>query len=165
MIAKSLIEILREKEYNLITVTELCDRSQIARRTFYRNFKVMDDVLTFIIKDMIEQFKIEIKKHTCDSVYEKYAAFFTFWNTQTDMLSLLIRRNLSSMVFIEYIKCLEETPAFLQINAPTHIDKSEYPFILTFTIGGLWSVLNYYILNSCSKTPQELAKILTEQFG
>lgn len=37
-----------------------------------------------------------------------------------------------------------------------------FPFIRTFTAGGLWSTLTYYISSDCKQSPQMLAQFLTQ---
>ncbi len=163
MISGALLEIMKEKEYKHITITEVCSRAQIARRTFYRNFETMDDVLLFLAKNIIDQFKIMIKEHSEGTFYEVLVAYFTFWSRQSDMLKLLMHKGLTAVIFIEYIKSLEEVPCLYRLNPSADIKTEEYPLVQAFIAGGLWSLLSYSITHNCEQTPQELADILTRQ--
>ncbi|HEX3076015.1 MAG TPA: TetR/AcrR family transcriptional regulator [Lachnospiraceae bacterium] len=162
MISEALIEIIKEKEYKDITITEVCTRAQISRRTFYRNFETMDDVLVFFTRTIIDEFKIEMKKHADENLNKMLVSYFTFWNTQSDLLNQFIQKGLSTIIFIEYIKGMDEI--FFLNNCSVFADKSnESPFLQAFLAGGLWSLLNYYVSHNCEATPQELADILLQQ--
>ena len=50
-IVDSLICLLGKKSYESITVSELCRKAQVDRRTFYRNFKNKEDVMEFHIQE------------------------------------------------------------------------------------------------------------------
>lgn len=44
-ITESLLELLKDKPLNDISISELCSHAQVGRATFYRNFEVKEDVL------------------------------------------------------------------------------------------------------------------------
>lgn len=163
MISAALLELLQEKEYKHITITEVCSRSQIARRTFYRNFETIDDVLIFLVKNIIDDFTAEMKVHSQDCFQEILIAYFTFWNAHFDMLTLLNQNGLTHIIFIEYIKSLAELPFLSRINPSVTMNAEEFPFILAFTAGGLWSVLTFYISHQSRQSPEQLAEIITRQ--
>ena len=41
----SIFNLLKEKEYKDISISELCDKAWVSRCTFYRNYKDMDDII------------------------------------------------------------------------------------------------------------------------
>lgn len=43
-ITESLLELLKDKPLNDISISELCSHAQVGRATFYRNFEVKEDV-------------------------------------------------------------------------------------------------------------------------
>ena len=48
-ITESLLELLKDKPLNDISISELCSHAQVGRATFYRNFEVKEDVLNVYI--------------------------------------------------------------------------------------------------------------------
>ena len=48
---EALLELMQEKPYNRITVTEICRRSQINRGTFYLHYFDLDDLLDDLLHD------------------------------------------------------------------------------------------------------------------
>lgn len=163
LISAALIELMQEKKYKYITITEVSNRSQTARRTFYRNFEAIDDVLVFLVKNIIYEFTIEMKKHSNENYHDIIIAYFTFWNTHSDIFTLLNQNGLSHIIFTEYIKCLNDCPFLYCINSSVTMKSEEFPFIQAFTAGGLWSLLTYYFSHNCKQPPQELAQMIFKQ--
>ena len=42
---KTIFNLLKEKEYKDISISELCNKAWVSRCTFYRNYKDMDDII------------------------------------------------------------------------------------------------------------------------
>lgn len=110
MLAQGLVELLREKDYTDITITKLCDRAQIARRTFYRNFETIEDVLAYYISGIMDQFGKSLQDHACHDFKAVVVAYFNFWEKHTWFLLLLSKNNLIHIVFTQYIQCLHQFP-------------------------------------------------------
>jgi AcrR family transcriptional regulator len=41
----AIFNLLKEKEYKDISISELCDKAWVSRCTFYRNYRDMDDII------------------------------------------------------------------------------------------------------------------------
>ena len=54
------MQLLLQKAYTDITVSDLVTKAQVARMSFYRNFNSLDDVIESIANDMIQDFNTEI---------------------------------------------------------------------------------------------------------
>ena len=78
LLSSALIKLMDKKEYEYISITELCEHSQVSRRTFYRNFNKIDDIIIFIAKSIINEFVSEINKHSKESFYDVMISFFSF---------------------------------------------------------------------------------------
>lgn len=59
-IKKAFIGLLSQKAYTDITVSDLVNKAQVARMSFYRNFNSIDDVINSIADDMIKNFNMDI---------------------------------------------------------------------------------------------------------
>lgn len=57
LLSKGLLSLLEEKPFRDITVKELCVRSDIARRTFYRHFHTVEDVMDYALSHIIARFR------------------------------------------------------------------------------------------------------------
>ena len=55
-IESALLEIIKKKPYNDVTITELCDKLEMPRKTFYRYFESKDDALYALIEHTLTQY-------------------------------------------------------------------------------------------------------------
>ena len=63
-IKNSLIDLLAEKNVSKITVTELAEKAMINRKTFYRHYNTVQDVVDDINYDMINELSAMRKNPT-----------------------------------------------------------------------------------------------------
>lgn len=53
-IVKAFMDLMIEKSYMDITVTDIINKAQVARASFYRNFNSINDVIEAVVDDMAE---------------------------------------------------------------------------------------------------------------
>lgn len=113
-LATSLMELMREKGFDEITVSELCERAMIRRATFYKHFADKYELFTFAIRELQRHFDAQ-KQHSsaagCPAFYvamindslefvERHADVFTsMMNSHSqqvllDLLSAEIERDI-----------------------------------------------------------------------
>jgi AcrR family transcriptional regulator len=160
MLANGLLDLLIKRSYSDITITELCAHSQIARRTFYRNFNSIDEVLEYYINNLIKDFESEMLRHAAKEYGIVITAYFTFWLKQADFLRLLNRNGLSYIIFTQYIKCLINLPFICNYDMTKTFNEQVFNCKFAYSAGGLWSLLSYWNERGCVETPEELAHIL-----
>ena len=57
-IRRAFLELLDEKNYTQITVTELAERADINRKTFYAYYTGMEDLLFDMEKEILDQYEL-----------------------------------------------------------------------------------------------------------
>ena len=83
---KALVEaferLLLEKEFESISVTEICDAAMIRRPTFYKHFLDKYDFITFFIKHKMNKiFDFAIQKSNDEGVDFFIIVFEHFWHS------------------------------------------------------------------------------------
>jgi AcrR family transcriptional regulator len=53
---ETLLKLLDNKDYSEITITELTEKADIARQTFYRNYDSKDDILLSKLNEIIDEY-------------------------------------------------------------------------------------------------------------
>lgn len=161
MISGALTELIREVGYRNITITMLCERAQIARRTFYRNFDTIEDVLRHIGGQTIDALCLELQLHANETKYDVLVAFFSFWVEHRDTFSLFANNDLTHILFTCYLKCLDQMPLF----APPDADRSDVvnACLLAYSAGGLWSMLMFQNRLENSLSPEDLARVIARE--
>jgi AcrR family transcriptional regulator len=95
-IESALLEIMSKKSYNEITITELCERLDMPRKTFYRYFESKDDALYALIEHTMTEysgFTISSGEgvRTLKKEIEKY---YAFWLDHKILLDALYKNNM-----------------------------------------------------------------------
>ncbi len=73
----ALLELLKEKNIEDITVNELCVKAMVGRGTFYKHFTDKYDFFTFVLTEMLQYYLTEAEKKINESSpCSYYVAFF-----------------------------------------------------------------------------------------
>ncbi|ULQ58539.1 TetR/AcrR family transcriptional regulator [Brucepastera parasyntrophica] len=110
LLAKGLFSLMEKKPFADITIMELCETSQVSRRTFYRHFDNTSQVVAYQTKGIIDEFTAvmkEQKKRPYEAVIE---AYFAFWKPHAPLLTLLNQNNLTYVIFTPYLVSLGNCP-------------------------------------------------------
>ena len=80
-IKQSFEELICEKDYNAITVTELCARSKINKKTFYHYYPTLDDLLlemqaelSSAYIELVKDYRLPEELETVNRVFFEYSA-------------------------------------------------------------------------------------------
>ena len=69
IIKKTLLELMQEKSFDDITVTDIVDRADINRGTFYAHYKNTRDVLKHINEEMLNSVTESIEMYSADYIF------------------------------------------------------------------------------------------------
>lgn len=76
---RALQSLLSEKSYEEITVTELCEKAETRKATFYQHFLDKDDLFTFMIQNLQETYETQHEKQYQDGDLKSfYAGIFSY---------------------------------------------------------------------------------------
>lgn len=108
LIQTAFMDLLREKKYDQITVTEIVERAGLARPTFYNNYETKDYLLHSIIDEVLERFfgdmpKWEVVSQAPDSEELIGINFFRIWKEHAELFTLFNQRDIDQLV-IERLK-------------------------------------------------------------
>ncbi|MGL4740688.1 MAG: TetR/AcrR family transcriptional regulator [Sarcina sp.] len=154
----AMFEILKEKNFDNISITEICAKAQIARKTFYRNFNNKEEVIQATIDLKLSEFNndgiLEQVKHP-SNLTEKY---FEFWYERRDFLKILYEKNLFTILNYKYDVYMRQLRKKFNANEE---DSIELEYFLKFISGGFWNVLQTWIRRDFKESPQEMTELTT----
>ncbi|MBC2582384.1 TetR/AcrR family transcriptional regulator [Clostridium sp. DJ247] len=156
-IIASLLELLSEKPYNQITITEIASRAQLARRTFYRNFDSKEDILNLYIQKLCSEYIESLREEKTLKVYNIAKVYFTFWNKHLNFLIVMEKNDLLYMILQKYNQYL---PMIHQKLKGQDQDNNVLEYILAFSAGGFWNMLIKWIHKGAKQTPDEMASLV-----
>ena len=163
IICKAMKGLCIEKEFSKISITELCIKAGLARKTFYMNFSSKEDVIRVSIDTMMTEFSIdmEISKNKYIDGYPLIVQYFRFWYERKEFLVFLVENNLFDILNNEYDIYINML-ANIKVNKIENDKISEYSII--FLSGGYWNILRRWIKTDFLETPESLARIIMKYF-
>ena len=161
-IEKVFLGLLLKKDYEDITICEICQVANIPRKAFYRYFETKEDVLDALIEHTLTGYTeyYEIKKQERRTLKFELKCYFDFWldEPMKGLLTALKKSNLIEKLyshskqialggFVNTNKFLPEETSFNQKQ------------IFNFAVMGLLSVMMDWFDNGCKQSTEEMALI------
>ncbi len=159
LVSAAMMELLREKRYDAITVQDLLDRADIGRSTFYSHYFDKDDVLMTLSEQMLEQFRQQLSQRAAPQSIipslelfqhiQENAPFFqtwarghveeVIWSSAMELLSKNIEQTLATI-------CAESG------GTPT----VPLPVVAQYLAGAFRHLLKWWLENDMPYTPEEM---------
>ena len=151
-ITNSLFELMKVKPYNDISITEITDKANVNRVSFYRNFTSKEDIIDKWIKSTTQNFlfKSDIS-YQKDSTLDYFTKLFTHLEKYKTEAMLIYNANLFNLLKNEFD------------NNLINLHKKEYSnYKSYFLAGGIFNVYYFWLINGCMETPYQVAEKLVD---
>ena len=151
-ITNSLFELMKAKPYNDISITEITDKANVNRVSFYRNFTSKEDIIDKWIKFTTQNFlsKSDIS-YQKDSTLDYFTKLFTHLEKYKTEAMLIYKANLFNLLKNEFD------------NNLINLHKKEYGnYKSYFLAGGIFNVYYFWLINGCMETPHQVAEKLVD---
>ena len=157
LLSAALVELIREKEYSTITVSDIIDRANVGRSTFYAHFRDKDDLFVGELDRVIEV----LSQHFPDQeempffpsrglfqhVGEEYELYKSLlWGPGIDLLIKHLQKSLSKRVEQGLLKNGKE------FSVPV-------PILANFIGGSFLTLLQWWLENKMVYSPEEMDKL------
>ena len=161
-IAEALLQILEEKPYNEITISEVATRADLSRRTFYRHFETLDDVIDYQLETLCNEFLdfCEGYYHRKGDVSTMTELFFRFWMGHRGFLRVLNGSNRAAVPQKDFFEKIYSR-RLLELDTET---SSQMEYMYQFVMGGLWNLLLLWGADDTPPTPAEMAATVQRVF-
>lgn len=172
---EALLILLEKKNYEFITVKEICEKAGVNRSTFYLHYETMEDLLTESIEYVIEKRNSRYAKQELLN-QEKIG------NCSLDELVLITPAYV--IPYLEFVRenkriftAASNQPTVFRVNHTfdslfndyiTHImarfdiPKKDRRYMLTYYLSGINAVIMAWINNDCKEEIEYIAKLLIE---
>lgn len=149
-ITDALFDLMKEKPYHDITITEIIQRANVVKMSFYRNFSSKEDVIkrwiTQVTEDFLKTSGLSLTKYDAREYFTK---LFSHLYSHRERTTLISQAGLTHLLKAEFEK------RFL-----TREHKQYNTYEIYFIAGGIFNVYYYWLTNDYQETPAELAEKL-----
>lgn len=155
-IGEALIQLMREKEFDSISVTDICRTAGFSRMAYYRNFHSKNDILVQYMNMLADKFRNDLMTTYPDissRSYEIILFAFKYFENYSAYAECLIKANLSSILQdgLNYY--------FDRYVAGEGSDRMRR-YSLYYYSGALFNIYTTWVRDGLRETPEELAQIV-----
>ena len=166
----ALISLLKEKPFEYITVSEICETAGVNRSTFYLHYETISDLLDETIRYLLDDFRSYFPTDTIDLVCcdrnelvfvcDKYLTpYLTYIKNHKEVFGTAITHN-KTLKFEDVHKRL-----FDNIFNPI-LDRFHYPsnirqYVMMYYLNGINAIVLEWLKNGCDKSIAEISEIIS----
>lgn len=162
MLRESLLRLLKTKELNEISITELCRDAEINRATFYKYYNTPRDVLSDITLELIKDIKkMYHPMRTLDEVKACIDKVCEYVYEHADLIRMLIHAN----VDMEIATAISELHRYFRedengFGVLKDADDDSMQMTAAFIGGGSYFLIRKWLLDDIRKTPAEVSELI-----
>lgn len=150
---QALIELLKEKSYQQITIKDMCKKADLSRQTFYQIYTSKEEVMEYHFMHLFEAFAEENRDFHHTSIRQLSCAFFTFFYEQRGFVAELINNNITYILEEQFETYLPKIELFCKINST-----EMYPdYSVAYIAGALTQMLIHWFKQKFSISIDEIA--------
>lgn len=153
----ALLLILEKKDFNKISVSEVTRKAGVSRMAFYRNFMVLEDVLTCRLKAINQEYNELISGKTINN-YELIKVYFQHIRKQKEFITILLNSGLSHLLLAELIEYIEKLSELLVCDIECETSYREYN--TKFIAGGFFNVINFWCSGEMRESDEQMAELI-----
>ena len=153
--------LLREKNYSDIKITEVIERAQISRATFYRNYDTLEDILRYecdqkfiALKEYISGYYLNHNSERNTHPLDLLKPFLRFWYLDSGIIELLIRINNKEILYSNISELVRKLIDRVKSNPAKD---PFYEYSLTIRSNVIMGILEVWISNDKNMAPDTLS--------
>lgn len=160
-IENCLFDLLKQKSYDSITVTELCLEMNMPRKAFYRYFDSKEDALYGLIDHTMSDyngFSVDRSGETDRSLSRELEEYFKFWYEKRDFLDAIDRSGLIGVLIDRTINFPVEDRVFMSKFLPNEDDIARDK-VFKFAFSGLVYTMITWYRDGFAESTRDMAKL------
>ena len=163
---ESLLELMKEKPFEEIKVSDICEKALINRYTFYSHYADKYELFSSYIDNLKTALTKELEKNQNISTSKEYylemlSIFLNHVSTQKEAYRAIMQQNRNSIIMdMLYHAFNEDITKKIEIEEAQKKEKIPGSFIATFYLGAVLSVSMKWLTNENKYTKKELLKYL-----
>lgn len=159
IIEQSFLELLRNKPVAKITVTELCEKAQINRATFYKHYLDVPDLLERIEEALFTQIRESFGSETV-KLKEFLIGMMNYTKEHQDRYMALGGENGDPNLMAKtFMVCYESAYPLVEQNMPG-MKESERQMLYHFLSQGAGGILTWWIKDGMRENPEDVAQFI-----
>lgn len=166
LLGLALLELVREKKFEQITIQDITDRADLNRATFYLHYGSKEELLADSLEAYFDELVQQISTKTMNKpIWENPEADEMVFNhvaEHADLYRVLLGENGLGYVInrvIDYIAQYSELQ--LRMGLGTAVPQAPIEIMARHVAGSLYAIITWWLMNDMPYTPQQMAQMST----
>jgi len=157
---QGLLQVMLKRQYEEISVSDLCAEIGVPRKAFYRYFSGKDGALFSMIDRALMDFEIHSTSREMfepETPRDYMEQVFVYWTERQELLDALKKSNLSGLLIqraLDFSRNLDTIPRFMLIT-----DRRLREYGTMFMVCGLMTMIVQWHDDGFSKSVAEMAEL------
>lgn len=159
MLRDALLALMREKPYAAITVTELCSRAALGRKTFYRNFTEKDEVLRLYLNELAGGFVATLAARAPfgDEVFAR--TMFAYWRPHAAFFRVLAESGQLRFVMRAFDWVVEQIGDYFICPVAERCDPLFQRYCGSYVAGGCHALLRDWMCGGAVESVEQMTAL------
>lgn len=155
-IVTALVELMKIRDYDSITITDIAKKAGVSRMAYYRNYTSKDDIFKKYIEEVGEDIHQKITGRRSSAVpYDYFLALFEQLGKYSDLAIVAYRAHLGELILAALIKNM-----FITFPPPNESASERYHRF--FLAGAFYNVFIEWLKGGLQETPAEMARFCAD---
>lgn len=164
MIRNALLQLLKEKTLQTITVRELCQVADINRGTFYTHYRDLYDLMEQIENELTEEFQQMMKpllhENASVSLIDMITGIFSLIQTNADLCLITLGPNGDKNFLYRLVAIGKQACIASYLSSDTNLDPEAVDYFYTFISAGCIAILEQWLKEGMQMPVAELARMV-----
>ena len=161
IIKESLIELLQTNDIHQISVTNICNKADINRGTFYSYYKDAFDLLQSIEDELFDQ----ILRYLNETPAEDYTdslliKVLELIAENKDLCKILLCKQRDGRIIDRILYIASKANLEPLFDKSNEFDESHFDYLIRYSVGGILAIIQVWLENNLKKSPREIVKII-----
>ena len=156
-IVKALTELMNQKHYADITITEITQKAGVSRMTYYRNYSSKEDILRKFMQEVGEQIHAKIVLHELHKdAYQYYYTLFETLGEYATLVSATLSAGLEGLI----LDCVSRNMDLTFQSTPEQPQINKY--VLRYHAGAFFHVFVEWIRGGRAESCEQIARLCAD---
>ena len=156
----SYFSLLKNKNTENISISEIVKLAGLSRMSFYRYYKTKDDIVRQYIEDTFQEFMEELKNNPVKDLQVPATLLFSYFRSNKTRIKILIEQGLFHLFFESFSHFLQESN--LVINSKPNISEESLQYYYQYTSGGILNLIEGWMSGEMEESDEEMALVLRQ---
>ena len=148
-IIEALVYLMQKDDFEKITILEITQQAQVARRTFYLYYRNKTDVIEDWLKAVFQELDEGRAKENIVTRKDEMLYYSRFWNSHRDVLKTLYDHHLFNMI-------MDRSMEYTSSNKFWGMEATDSRYYTAFIVWGYWGLLNMWTRGGFKEDPEDL---------